>query len=252
MANKARGPARVKVPPDVKLRWCQRGAYALALTVPRAAHLGDCAPLCIRAARNVNNFSIEDVPPRRVGGAPLVLTCHQCNRRAGQLVDVHLCHLTDVEEFMRGELVELLRVAIRQGRDRVVVNLTSIDGSVHMVVAPEGWTGFKLSTDSTFNVTFPNRFRYGRAIVSVLRASYLAAFSALGYRPLKYWGPIREQIQQPRVIREEVVRPVKYERDQPKERRQLGHAVFDEGPIAVYVGLGRWTTLLPLAPDSEL
>jgi hypothetical protein len=45
---------------------------------------------------------------------------------------------------------------------------------------------------------------------------------------------------------------VNYERDQPKDRRHLGHVAIDNGSSAVYVGLGRWTTLLPLAPDSEL
>ena len=251
MANHRRGPARVQIPPEVKQRWYQRGVYALAKTAPLAAQLGYGCPLCIRAAPDVNLFTAEDVPLRRVGGKPLVLTCAECNNRAGMLIDLHWGHLADVEAFMYGELTESLNVQLRQGHYRLAVDLTRIEDTVVMV-GPEGNSGFRLSTDEPVKLTFPNRFRYGRAKVSILRASYLAAFSVLGYMPLKYWRRIREQIQQPRVIDREVINLVRHEHRQPVDRRVVGHVAMDNGTTAVYVGLGRWTTLLPLAPESKL
>lgn len=35
-------------------------------------------------------LSLEDVPPKAVGGRPLVLTCRECNSRAGHTVDAAL------------------------------------------------------------------------------------------------------------------------------------------------------------------
>src|SRR5688572_8416805 len=102
MANGSRGPRRVAISEAKKLRWFQLGAKALTATFPSAEGKGYLCPICARATTLVAALTAEDVPPRRVGGKPLILTCEPCNSEAGRQLDVHWGNLLDVESFLRG------------------------------------------------------------------------------------------------------------------------------------------------------
>src|SRR5690242_695485 len=104
MANMSRGPRRKRLAPEVKERWFRRGAYALRTQQPVTAGVGYGCPLCLRASRDINLFTAEDVPLRKVGGVPLVLTCRDCNSRGGHQLDAHWSRMDDVEAFFRREL----------------------------------------------------------------------------------------------------------------------------------------------------
>src|SRR5687768_14898662 len=110
MANGSRGPRRRRLSPEAKERWFRRGAYALRTQVREAAQaaVGYCCPICLRASRDIRLFTVEDVPLRKVGGLPLVLTCKQCNDRSGHELDMHWANLDDVEAFARRELTQPL------------------------------------------------------------------------------------------------------------------------------------------------
>lgn len=47
--------------------------------------------------------TIEDVPPKSIGGRPLVLTCRWCNHRSGQLLDANIRIGRDLNEVAEGK-----------------------------------------------------------------------------------------------------------------------------------------------------
>jgi len=83
--------------------WFARGVQAFT-----AARLGApslyCCPLCIRGFPTVrpNGLSLEDVPPRSIGGKPLLLTCTECNNKHGTDVDSHIKVGRDLEQMLEG------------------------------------------------------------------------------------------------------------------------------------------------------
>src|SRR5918993_3412934 len=97
MANKAQEPKRHRLAGAVKERWFRRGAFALGMHFPAASGKGYGCPICLRASLHVASFTVEDVPLRKVGGRPLVLTCYRCNNDAGHQLDAHWANLDDVE-----------------------------------------------------------------------------------------------------------------------------------------------------------
>src|SRR5690242_16455694 len=70
-------------------------------------------PLCGRLLSEDDlergELTLEHVPPRFLGGAPLILTCRPCNNQAG--------HTVDAAVHRRQRFIELNR-ALRQGRGR--------------------------------------------------------------------------------------------------------------------------------------
>ena len=87
-----------------------------------------------------------------------------------------------------------------------------------------------------------------RALLSVLRAGYLAAFGVLGYALLGRWERIRKQLLRPGTADPARLGLVAYEREHPRTRRHIGFVTVAETNAAVYVALGRWRVLLPLHP----
>ncbi len=260
MANgRRRGPPRIRIDRETKIRWFLRGAYALGKAFPRAAGLGYCCPLCVRAGQSIDLFTAEDVPLRKIGGRPLVLTCAGCNNRSGGTLDLHLGNLADVHDLFGGELTDPLRAVIKHGNLRIKVEATRRDGTLTLVVVKGNPKNERLAKEfakvlvsgATFQLTAGQPVRVGRARLSVLRAAYLAAFSLLGYPALPYLARIRRQIEQPRSIDSALLWLVRHEASQPNDRRHIGF-IDAAGAKAIYVGLGRWTALLPTAPDSAL
>jgi len=46
-----------------------------------------------------NPLTFEDVPPKSMGGKPIILTCKNCNSTAGHNLDAHLLHILEDESF---------------------------------------------------------------------------------------------------------------------------------------------------------
>lgn len=94
-----------------------------------------------------------------------------------------------------------------------------------------------------------SRFKERHARLSILRAGYLAAFAVMGYQFLPSWDPIRESILNPDCDRD-LTRLVRYKRERPEDRRQLGIIYEPKEFWGVYVGFNRWNAFVPLAVDS--
>lgn len=65
-------------------------------------------PLCIRAfsiesidQQEFNPLTIEDLPPKSVGGNPKILTCKECNNKAGHTYDILILDSLKTEAFIR-------------------------------------------------------------------------------------------------------------------------------------------------------
>jgi hypothetical protein len=263
MAKGRRGPKRRPLSRQKKLRWYHRGAEALGVAVPSAVGKGYCCPLCLRASTDVRLFTAEDVPPRHRDGRPLVLTCKECNDRAGSQLDVHWARLSDAESFFRGELAAPLGVKLSYRGVEVTTDATSINREVTFRVVPEGSSEVAIrklrqlaeeidQQPEPFTITFyRSRFSEGRARLSVLRAAYLTAFAVMGYRFFGAWNPIRDQLLQPKVIDDGLRLLVRYDRDATVDRRQLAVVYEPADMWSVWVSFGRWTGVIPLLRDSK-
>lgn len=85
-------------------RWYQMGAAAASPYLP-PGFSGYVCPICLRAygedALKLGYLTLEHVPPRKLGGRPIVLTCWKCNNSASQS-DSHARNLEDILEFASG------------------------------------------------------------------------------------------------------------------------------------------------------
>ena len=100
--------------------WFDRGARALVAARPAGPEVY-CCPLCLRGfdAEHMDHLSIEDVPPRSVGGRPLLLTCRECNNKHGTELDAHAKAGRDLGEILQGsrETWGSLRIGDDRGLD---------------------------------------------------------------------------------------------------------------------------------------
>lgn len=86
---------------DKRLYWFDEGASTLRLVLERQGRghqlpsVDDyyACPCCLgvypRAAVAARALTIEDVPPKVLGGHPMLLTCVQCNSSSGTNFDAH-------------------------------------------------------------------------------------------------------------------------------------------------------------------
>src|SRR6185437_857343 len=63
-------------------------------------------PCCLvvypRAAVAARVLTIEDVPPKVLGGRPMLLTCVECNSSSGTNFDAHAAQKAIADAFVRG------------------------------------------------------------------------------------------------------------------------------------------------------
>lgn len=175
-------------------------------------------PLCMRGfapqAVDLDLLSMEHVPPRSNGGNKMLLTCKSCNNSAGATADSHARSMEDIFDFGQGTMPRAIPIELEinglnlRGRMRAVGDTLEIE-SHPQANNPEASDQF-LSImdravedgswgDSKFLLRFKRSFHRQAALVSWLRAGYLAAFSALGYRYIirESLAVVREQISNP-------------------------------------------------------
>lgn len=145
------------------------------------------------------SLTLEDVPPKGVGGRPLVLTCATCNNTAGTKVDADAVEHQRALQAIRGEGGS---VPIRLDGG-VNANLEiDADGSRRIFVDPDRSNPTVLAalferldlvaTDSGEGASPADAFLFEATVtrkhdpddvkVSLLRAAYLVVFAVYGYR----------------------------------------------------------------------
>lgn len=190
--------------------WFDRGIEALQRARPGAPRVYGC-PLCLRGFASPHALSFEDVPPKSIGGKPLVLTCRDCNSASGHSLDAFIRADRDAQDVLTGKKETIVRL--------------SRDGHTITAAATLGPDGFRFaglpdqsnpidhakffefmeaaarsgSSDWGFTMTLTFRRSPERAAIGWLRVGYLHTFAALGYhyvmRPAL--DQIRRQIKSP-------------------------------------------------------
>lgn len=181
-----------------RVAWFDLGAKALQFLEPRAPDCYVC-PLCIRAfTRNAvatRVLTTEHVPPESLGGRRLVLTCQDCNSRAGAEVDSQMLALEQIYNFAAGTMRIPMRARLKVGGETLNIETLATAKSVLAFVLPRNNDPRRLASAEAElarlaeegqgyqgQMTFYEDVRYRPALVGWLRAAYLAAFAALGYR----------------------------------------------------------------------
>lgn len=195
---------------------------------------GYICPLCFNVFfkkdlnSNLDNFlTLEDIPPKSLGGKPRALTCKDCNSKSGHELDVHLLNnLLDID--VNSFLPNSKSKAVFELSGNKVNGMIEIkeDGVMNLNLQPkssnpteaknfmEQFTppktlynplfypekifenGFQ---SPSFNLKFKNNFNERRAEVALLRIAYLLGFSSFGNGFFLNSGlyKVREQILKP-------------------------------------------------------
>jgi hypothetical protein len=191
--------------------WFDRGVQAFTAARPGAPSLY-CCPLCIRGFHTVHPdvLSLEDVPPRSIGGKPLLLTCRECNNKHGTDLDSHMKAGRDLEQILEGAQETWGR--LRVGGDRMTVKGTI--GETYALAemagksnppernAVEAYLDRLTTADAAgteFHFEFSLRHDEWRERVAWLRVAYLYLTALLGYTFVlrEVMNPIREQFFRP-------------------------------------------------------
>lgn len=178
-------------------------------------------PLCTRQFTIIdldqasnNCLTLEDVPPKSLGGKPLTLTCKECNNTAGSLLDEELRKKMITHEFLEGVTGAVVDAKIRMDEELSVYGTLSYRSSgglnVHLYrngpkAAPHKSQCIPRATEhlrdrNLQKVQFnTNSYKNQNAEVALLRIAYLIAFCTFGNGFLfnENLGLVREQIQRP-------------------------------------------------------
>lgn len=211
---------------DNRLRWFEEGASALRLVLDRQGRGNQlpptgsyyACPCCLvaypRLAITDRILTIEHVPPKVLGGRPMLLTCAECNSDSGANFDAHAEQKAVADAFVRG------RVSHRKVRATSYIDGIPLRGTAESTEAGISLVGVPKQNDPKaqvaylealeahaergtpkpdFSFTIHTRFDEARARLSLIRAAYLAAFAALGWSYIlrSVMQPIREQLNNP-------------------------------------------------------
>jgi len=195
---------------------------------------GYICPLCLQIftrdslnASLTNHLSIEHNPPRSLGGKSEILTCKECNSKAGHQLDNHLLNQLLALDFMEGNPHSAIRARLNSDVYQVTSNLTiTSDGTYHINIDsknshPAHVKNFLQNRSYSFIVTdhflnnekqqlgtnwnlkfslFPHILPNERfSAISLLKIAYLITFQVFGYIFIinPHLCKVREQIRNP-------------------------------------------------------
>jgi hypothetical protein len=188
------------------------GVRAFVTARPGAPEVYPC-PLCVRGFNTacLSVLSFEDVPPKSVGGKPLLLTCRQCNNTHGSDLDLHIKAGRDLGEIVEGKRETWGRLRI--GENRIAVKgtlfadnntLTEMAGKSNPAERDAVRSHFESlagsdATGSEFHLEFSLKYDEWRERVAWLRVAYLYLSALLGYTFVlrEVLNPVRDQFRRP-------------------------------------------------------
>lgn len=200
-----------------KARYWQEGANAAQAFGLGPAYI---CPICLTQfdKDQIDELTFDHVPPRRLNGKLLVLTCNSCNHKAGHEVDHHAINRQWLLDFLSDDIEgnldtktarlkfgdsALQNVALSKEGDTHIIRL--LPNSNHPSAEPTLRSDLKNRVASgtgfpDLNITFTGvRHSAKRAEISWLRSGYLGAFAVLGYRYIfrECLEDVRRQIMEP-------------------------------------------------------
>lgn len=177
-------------------------------------------PICLEvidlskfSEKEINNIiSLEDVPPKSMGGQPILITCKQCNNISGHEIDVYLLnelkHRAEMQlpssvsrkaKLTSGDNVLNATFKIIDDK-KIVLEVTQKNDpkkvKTHFEDIKKSGVNWKLNaqiilSDVKRNPTAAN--------IALLKSAYLLAFQRLGYRYI-----LNEELQ---IVRNQILNP---------------------------------------------
>jgi hypothetical protein len=215
-------------------------------------------PLCLAWFADVADLSRDHAPPRNVGGSRVVLTCRSCNSHAGHTLDDEIRRAETVRGFVSGKSIPRTAGSVEVDGIALRAEVSASEGRITLAGVPKAndprvrdahIAAFDAMvardpSEQAFRVNIPG-FDNARAQAGWLRAAYLIAFAAFGYRYI-----LRPQLD---VVRRQVADPdnvyidryVLHGHDRPKESRYLGAIERPRSLRAVAVVMGDHFVFLP-------
>jgi hypothetical protein len=187
-----------------------------------------------------NHLTLEDVPPKSLGGKANILTCFECNNNAGTKIDVHLYSRLfemDKRNFVKGSSFhakftqgsEVVQGEVNVGHDGTITvkhrdKQNKKDHLEKFMKDVSPTTG-----NPVMNIEFyPTRIDFKRLQVALLKTAYLQCFEKYGYLIINdpIFDQVREQIKNPDLD----IYPSQFWFVGPfKEQNQGVHFVTNEG-----------------------
>lgn len=173
-------------------------------------------PLCLKTYQFLdpdNNITIEHVPPEKLGGKPLLLTCKDCNSICGYNLDIYLINevrnsyvLRHLDKKRHKAKLQIEDVCINA--DATIIGNSDIFFNIdEQKNNPKSYNALNkyLATDDSIyriNATIKlseQKTNTKKAAIAILKSAYLLAFYYLGYRYILHSNldPIRKQILYP-------------------------------------------------------
>jgi hypothetical protein len=259
-------------------RWFVEGAAALRRFLaaigrsdalpPTGEHYA--CPCCLRVygreALSDGTLTYEDVPPKSVGGRWLVLTCRQCNNTAGTRLDAQARLREEQLDFLAGWAPDRAVAAkIMVGDSTTRGDIRRVGDALLLLVDPKRsnptehaemtetlhqWAaGERPGGPMGFELT--RRVQVVRARLSWVRAAYLAAFAALGWRYIcmPNLAPLRTQLADPDAT---LLPPLAlFDPGAAPDSRDLVVVQEPHELRSLAVVLGRYTVFLPGLEDPQ-
>ena len=161
-------------------------------------------------------LTLEDVPPKSIGGKPILLTCRKCNSSAGNKIDAAIANinkLADFEKIVRGQKKGMIpSVTLSFGELQITTSIhaqSTFDiRPVEKANAPntiENYRNYLMNISGSggneFEFKLSKTLKYDDRLakLSYLKSAFLIVFAWLGYRYA--FDPrldiVRHQIQEP-------------------------------------------------------
>ncbi len=138
---------------------------------------------------SLNPLTLEDIPPKKVGGRPLVLTCKECNNKSGLSLDHHISSLMAWHSFADGESYIVSKLTIGKNNPfRGSMRFNSEEKTFTLQFPkknPYAQRQFTyLNKEAPLNTQIGFSIRRGnpnKAALGLLRIGHLLAFYRFGY-----------------------------------------------------------------------
>ncbi len=184
----------------LRLKFFKLGQKAIQRIYPSLPD-GYLCPLCLRLfkaeALAANVLTLEHIPPKKLAGKPLCLTCIECNHGAGETLDPSMKSGEDALDFALGTMKKPLIGKIEaEGAWESAEILADSDG-IHIVGHPKSSPPYSPENLSeifaehakdthgnsplSFSLTWTDKFQLRHQLIGWLRSAYLVAFAKFGY-----------------------------------------------------------------------
>lgn len=175
-------------------------------------------PICLKAIElskikedKLNDvISLEDVPPKSIGGKPNLITCKKCNNSCGHDIDVYLQNELKYIEDLKSKKDKKAKVSSEEISLNATFSLND-DNSIALIIKKENnpnnvqayfdhikksWANTTINVQISLSDVKRNK---ESANIALLKSAYLLAFKKLGYIYIlnSNLSVVREQILNP-------------------------------------------------------